>query len=130
MISPDGVIANIIFQKLKTSEFYAPNYLFHEIVSKQKKIIKITGYSHEEFFELLHYLTKKINFIDETLLSESSLLEAYELTSTIDPKDTYFIALAIQMKLRIWTGDKKLINGVRAKGFKEIIDTKELLEII
>ncbi|PIY06425.1 MAG: hypothetical protein COZ21_02860 [Bacteroidetes bacterium CG_4_10_14_3_um_filter_31_20] len=34
------------------------------------------------------------------------------------------------MKLKIWTGDKKLIKGIRDKGFKNILDTKELLEII
>jgi len=130
LISPNGIISNIMFNKLKKVEFFAPNYLFHEIISKQEKIVKITGYSNENFFELLHLLTKKIDFIDETLISEDTLKKAYKYTSSVDPKDTYYVALALQMKLKIWTGDKKLIKGIRDKGFKNILDTKELLEII
>lgn len=130
LISPNGVIANILFNKLKKVDFFAPNYLFHEILSKQDKIIKLTGYTNEDFFDLLHLLTKKIDFIDETLISEDSLRKAYKFTSNVDPKDTYYVALAIQMKLQIWTGDKKLIKGLREQGFKNIVDSKELLEII
>lgn len=130
LISPNGIISNILFQKLKKTEFFAPNYLYHEILSKQEKIIKITGYSNEDFLDLLHFLTKKIYFIDESLISEETLKKAFKYTFTIDPKDTYYVALALQMKLKIWTGDKKLIKGLRDKGFKNILGTKELLEII
>jgi len=130
LISPNGVIANIIFQKLKGAVLFAPNYLFHEVLNKQDKIIAITGYTDNEFLDLLHILTKKIDFIDESLISENILIEAYQLTHQIDDKDTYYVALSLQTNLKIWTGDKILIKGLRKKGFKNIIDTKELLEYI
>jgi predicted nucleic acid-binding protein len=130
IISPDGVIANIIFNKLKGCDLLAPNYLFHEALEKQDKISKIAGYSTDEFLDLLHLITKRIDFIDETLITEKALRQAYDLTIDIDPKDTYYVALAIQSNTNIWTGDKKLIKGLRTKGFKYIIDTSELLEKI
>jgi predicted nucleic acid-binding protein len=35
----------------------------------------------------------------------------------VDEKDSVFIALTLQLKARLWTGDIKLINGLTAKGF-------------
>jgi predicted nucleic acid-binding protein len=37
----------------------------------------------------------------------------------IDVKDTPFVALAIELKLPIWTGDKKLKEGLKELGFKD-----------
>lgn len=130
LISPNGIIPNVLFNKLKKVSFFAPNFLFHEILNKQEKIITITGYKNEDFFELLYLLTKKIDFIDESLISEEYLQKACKLTVDIDPKDTFYVALALQMKLKIWTGDKKLLKGLREKGYKNIINTKELIEIV
>lgn len=52
-----------------------------------------------------------------------------DLVKDIDKKDMLFVALSIQMDLKLWTGDKKLIQGLRAKGYKNVIETKELLDI-
>lgn len=51
---------------------------------------------------------------------------AFELIHDIDLKDLLFVALAIQYNCKLWTGDKKLIKGLRNKGFDQVIDTSEL----
>jgi len=39
------------------------------------------------------------------------------------------VALTIELKAILWTGDKKLINGLVAKGFKSILSTQELFSL-
>jgi predicted nucleic acid-binding protein len=46
----------------------------------------------------------------------------------IDEKDTPFIALSLELKIPLWTNDRKLISGIRAKGFYNIVTNEELLE--
>lgn len=130
ILNPDGIIANIIFKDLRNYELICPNYLFFEVLDKQDKIIKIANYTNEQFIELLHIITKRIDFIDESLISDEMLAQAFKLTSNIDVKDTYYIALSLQTNIKFWTGDKKLIKGLRIKSFNNIIDTNELLELL
>jgi predicted nucleic acid-binding protein len=52
------------------------------------------------------------------------------LVKEIDKKDLLFIALSIQTGFKLWTGDKKLMEGLKKKGFDLTIDTKQLLQQI
>jgi len=40
-----------------------------------------------------------------------------------------FVALANHLRCKLWTGDKRLIAGLRKKSFPRIITTDELLEL-
>jgi len=48
----------------------------------------------------------------------------------IDINDTIFVALAKNLKAKIWTGDKALIAGLKNKRFKDVITTREMLDIL
>ena len=48
----------------------------------------------------------------------------------IDINDTIFVALAKNLKAKIWTGDKVLIAGLKNKRFKDVITTREMLDIL
>ncbi len=56
------------------------------------------------------------------------LIKADELTKDVDNDDIMFVALALHLKSKLWTGDKILMNTLRQKGFKRFITTKELRE--
>lgn len=127
LISPKGIIANLIFYKLKKNQLIAPHYLFDEILSKQDKISKIAGYNIEEFHDLLYIILKRIDFVESNLISRANKKQATEFTKDIDLKDTEFVAISLQTGLEIWTGDIKLIKGLQSKGFNKIITTKELI---
>ena len=129
IINSTGKTSEILLKKSSKIEFIAPHYLYLELIDKQDKILKITGYSGEEFFDLLYILIKKIDFIDEELISSDQRNKAYELTKDIDEKDTPYIALSIYTNSRIWTGDKKLIKGLKNKGFDNFIDTEKIENI-
>jgi predicted nucleic acid-binding protein len=52
------------------------------------------------------------------------------LVKDIDKKDLLFVALSIQTGFMLWTGDKKLMEGLKKKGFDLTIGTKQLLKQI
>lgn len=37
----------------------------------------------------------------------------------VDTKDTPFVALTIDLKIPLWTGDKKLKDSLKSKGFND-----------
>jgi predicted nucleic acid-binding protein len=54
------------------------------------------------------------------------LKQAYNLCRGLDEKDTIYIALAIELNGLLWTGDKKLINGLDKKDFNQTITSTKL----
>ena len=126
LISPNGTIARLIFNKLSSFTLFAPHYLLIEVNSKKAKILSKTAYTETEFIELLQILIDRIEFVDEELIPTNIWQEAYQLTNDVDEKDTVFVALAKYLNLNLWTGDKALIKGLSAKGFNLLITAAEL----
>ena len=94
-----------------------------EIKNHQHKILKLTGYTIHQYKDIFQSITSKINFIDDVFISDGAIETEFEFTKDVDENDTLFIALANEF---VWTGDKKLILGLQAKGFKKIFTTDDL----
>lgn len=67
-----------------------------------------------------------LTLVSEELISERNWLAAYEFTKAVDEDDTPFVALALELNTKLWTGDKVLAKGLRAKGANLIISTTEM----
>ncbi len=80
--------------------------------------------------ELEQIVTHNITFINERLLLRKHILFAEDLVRDIDLSDTPFVALTKQLKGKLRTGDKELQNGLLKKGFKNIVTTAELSELL
>lgn len=48
--------------------------------------------------------------------------KAYELCGGIDENDTPVVALALELNALLWTGDEKLKEGLKRKGFNRFFD--------
>ena len=72
----------------------------------------------------------KIRFINIRLIPIEIFKKAESLTSDIDVDDTEFVALAEHAKAKLWTGDKKLIQGLIRKNWKKFITTEDLFTLI
>lgn len=79
-------------------------------------------------FECLNKILENIQFVRGKVISKENRLTAFNLCKDIDEKDTPFIALAIEIDAYVWTGDKKLKEGLKKKGFTKFADL-ELLAV-
>ena len=82
-----------------------------------------------EYLRIYGLIKSKIKFVNQLLLNSYNYNKADELTNDIDPDDLLFVGLALQMRCKLWSGDKQLISGLQNKGFKQIITTGELFQI-
>jgi len=70
-----------------------------------------------------------IEFIDPEIIQRESWIKGFKMTSDVDEKDIPFVALAIELEGLLWTGDKKLIKGLRSKEVKWALTTEELDQV-
>lgn len=130
IMSSEGVIGTFLLKELREVEKYSCYYLYIEIFDKKDKIIKYAGLSEKEVLELLYLVLKKIQFINENQISESSWKKARELTKDVDVKDISFVALTIEIGAKLWTGDKKLYKGLKKNGFIDVVNLQDLKGIL
>lgn len=130
LISPKGTTADVLFNQLKDTQKLTCYFLYIEIFDKKNKILKASKLPEEELIDLLYLFVKRVEFINESQIPLEIWRQAEALTKDIDLKDIAFIALTIHTKGKLWTGDKPLYNGLKSKGFDDVVNTKELLDIL
>ncbi|MEI6125331.1 MAG: PIN domain-containing protein [Pseudomonadota bacterium] len=97
------------------------------MLKHKSKILKASKIKESEFLEIYFALTQRITFINEEQIPGDIWKKALMFTTGIDEADTPFMALALYIHGLLWTGDKKLIRGVTARGFKTILTTDDIL---
>ena len=128
LLNVNSRIGQILLTRESFYEFYAPKYLRSEILEHQEKIKKIGRLSNDEFLEVYELVLKNVTILNHSIVPKEIYEQAFELCENIDPADTAFVAFSFFLKCKIWTGDKKLVNGLRKKGFKKIITTGDLFK--
>lgn len=115
LIPKSSRIREILFES--NMLFFAPNFLITEIYKHKDKLIKHSKLDESEFYLYFNGIIEKIQFLPIDHITTASRQKAYDLCKAIDIKDTPFIALSIDLGIPIWTGDTKLKNGLKSKGF-------------
>jgi predicted nucleic acid-binding protein len=105
-------------------QLYAPNYVMVELFEKKERIVKLSELKEQEVYELMYRLFERIRFVGEYAVTKESRFQAYQLCKSVDEDDTPLIALSIEMGIKVWTGDKKLKEGLIKQGFNEFWDYK------
>lgn len=119
-------IGQILINGHEYYEFYSPKYARTEILKHQDKLKEITNLNDEEFLEVYELILKNVTVLNHSILPKKDFETAFRYCENIDIDDTIFVAFSEYLKSRLWTGDKKLVRGLEAKGFKRAIDTEEL----
>ncbi|MBS1680921.1 MAG: hypothetical protein JST48_04345 [Bacteroidetes bacterium] len=122
-------IADLLINSHELIEFVAPDFLRLEIRSHHLKLSALSKLSIEQVMDAEFHVCKDIKFISEEQISIETWISAYELVQDIDEKDTGYIAYSKQFNSKIWSGDKKLISGLKKKGFENFISTDQLFEV-
>lgn len=117
LIPKASKIRDILFDSNLT--FYSPNFLITEIYTHKTKLFNSSKLSEPDFYLYFNGIIELIKFIPTEYIGTDSRQRAYDLCKDIDVKDTPFIALAIDLGIPIWTGDKKLKDGLRLKGYND-----------
>jgi len=127
ILNSSGNLGKILIHSKKHVQLYSCHYLKEEIFEHKGKLLKLTKLTESELVELIDLTTRNIEFLNEAVIPEKTILKAYELVKDIDENDTIFVALTQHLKRsKLWTGDKKLMAGLQKKEFRQIIFTADL----
>ena len=128
ILNTQSKLGQLLINGARFFDFYSIGLLKDEILEHKNKIIKISGFTEIQFQQTYHIIIDKIQFIDDVLLSDEDIFKAEELVKDIDENDLLFVALNNHLHSVLWTGDKKLVNGLRNKRYTRLITTDELYQ--
>jgi predicted nucleic acid-binding protein len=111
---------------LANNHVFVPDFVLEELQIHQEIIGQKTKLSPKQFQKFILTVFERITVVPNLLISTQSYYQAFILCRDIDPKDTDYIALALQLEISLLTRDKPLADGLRAKGFSNIILLDEL----
>lgn len=129
ILNSNGLIGELLFNTLDQFDFYSPEFMLDELIKYKPKLAKSTKMSLEDIEISIYQVMKNIELISSEAISDLNWHRAFELTVDIDEDDTPFVATALGINGAIWTGNKKLINGLRKKGYNDIYSSRELFEL-
>lgn len=104
------------------NDFFVCEIVLVELFKHKEKIIKVSDLSEDEIIQLYQIYLKKIHLYKEELISFENRQQAYQLCHDIDKNDSAHVALTLELKGLLWTGDKILKEGLLQKGFKQFFD--------
>ena len=129
LLNSQGTIGDLIFNSEAVFDFYSNEYMLYEIHKhweRLKKISKLTDFEVQTSYDKL---LPKLTFINEQLIPENIWQTSETLVADIDKDDTDFVALTKYLKGIFWTGDKPSYNGLKAKRFRSVYNTVDLIKL-
>ncbi len=97
--------------------FFSPRFLFVELFKHKERLSSATGLGAQELLDALQTLTHRLEFIAEEDIRMGTWMEAHRLCLGLDEADTPYVALTLHLEGRLWTEDRELQSGLRARGF-------------
>ena len=129
LLNSDSRIGRLLLDSRDKFQFYSCKYLQKEIHRHFDKIRNYSDLNDDNLSGLIALVESRIFFIEEELLPATIIAEAKEWVAGVDFDDFAFVAIANHLDAWLWTGDKKLISGLRQKGYHHIISTTDLWEM-
>lgn len=126
LLTPNGKISDIILNSDNKFEFYSPNSVLEELEKHSEKLCNISGLQLYELDFLKRIIFNKIEVINLDIIKQENWNSAIEIVNDIDESDAPFVALCLEINAVLWTGDKKLKNGLSSKGIDWILDTNSI----
>lgn len=127
LITSNSQAATIILNPSANTQLVSCHFLSVELFKHKERISQLSGLTDEQLIDLLYELTSRLTFVNEAYIPFICWRDANALLTGIDPNDMPFLALAIHLDADLWTGDRRLTNGLRAKGYHRLISTAELV---
>ena len=129
IVSPKGRQRDMLIRPHKRLKLFSPHYLKEEIKEHLPRLQKISGLSIKELYESYELVTKNIFFFAEEMIPLTIWMQAYAEMKDTDMDDIPFVASAIYLKAKLWTGDKKITGYKKNKLSFSVITTAEIKEL-
>lgn len=129
LLNSQGTIGDLIFNSDNVFDFYSNQYMRFEIRKHWNKLKKISKLTDLELETAYDKMLTKLTFINEELISQNDWQKAETLVADIDLDDTDFVALTTYLKGSLWTSDKPLYEGLKAKRFRIVYNTQDLIKL-
>jgi len=107
-------------------EIFIPKFLVTELFKHKERIIGLSGLNESEILESFYLVLKYCTFFDEEDIPDSIRKEAAAIVKDIDPKDMVFVASAMTLNAKLWSGDRKLVKALKDKNINLIVQTKDI----
>lgn len=128
LLNSQGTIGDLIFNSEDVFEFYSNQYMRFEIRKHWSKLIKISKLTDLQLQTAYDKMLTKLTFINEELIPQKDWEKAEVLVADIDVDDTDFVALTRYLRGSLWTGDKPLYQGLKAKRFA-VYNTQDMIKL-
>ena len=129
LLNSEGSIGDLIFNSNNIFDFYSNEFMRFEIRKHWSKLKKISKLTDLELETAYNKMLVKFTFINEKLIPQKDWEKAAALVAEIDLDDTNFVALTRYLKGNLWTGDKPLYDGLKAKRFRTVYNTQNLIKL-
>lgn len=129
LLNSAGKIGRVLTYSRPPFSFYSCDFLKIELFKHRNKLLKYTQLSPDVLDEYEQIITSNITFINEELIPADFFSDAIALVKDVDYKDVPFVALTKYLNGKLWTGDKKLIEGLISKKFDAIVTTALLFDL-
>jgi predicted nucleic acid-binding protein len=97
--------------------FYVSESTLAEIFGHKEKILSATRLGEAGLARAYYLLLTLLELYKEMRIPASCWEQAEELCRDVDPQDKPHVALTLALDGLLWTGDKALKTGLKAKGF-------------
>jgi len=130
IVNLNAKIGDLLMNSGGILAFYSCNLLQDELLNNEEKLLQISGMKPEELGKSKNLIFNSIEFISEELVPFDIWKTSIPLVREVDMDDIAFVALNEYLEDSIlWTGDKKLLTGLHAKGYEQVISTERLFEL-
>lgn len=129
LLNSQGTIGDLLFNSENIFDFYSNQYMRLEIRKHWSKLKKISRLDDAQLEIAYDKMLTKLTFINEELIPENDWRKAETLVIGIDVDDVDFVALTRHLKGSLWTGDKPLYEGLKAKRFRTVYNTQDMIKL-
>jgi predicted nucleic acid-binding protein len=124
------VDTNVLFSALLNTEsrfaaillrsehsFYVCEGVLAELFRHKEKILRLSQLDDDDLTLFYHILLRRLHLHKEDLIAPEHWRHAITLCRDLDASDAPHVALALELHGLLWTGDKRLRDGLSERGF-------------
>ncbi|WP_276501568.1 PIN domain-containing protein [Terrimonas pollutisoli] len=126
LVKPDGRIFSYFESIRKKNELFINDFTLEELNTHRAKLLKVSKLSADDFERLKITILSQVTIISSDLFTIDIIGEAFELVKNIDINDMHLVAACLLINGCLWTGDKRLYNGLIKKDFQQVYNSTQI----